>query len=68
MYELVGYMPTKYGYIGYFLQKAESEEQIHTGLRVMEAYIKGDGEPEIGGVYNTKYYEKTGKYYAFKRK
>lgn len=71
MYRLVGYTKTKYGYIGYFEQIAEYEDQAHVGIKVKQAYIskkQSENEPELGQIYNVRYYDKTKKEYAFLKK
>lgn len=64
--EVVGTRNIKYGKIAYLLQRHESEEQTHEGLMVFIAFAKAD--INVGDTVYSKYYDKTGKTYAFKKK
>lgn len=60
---VIGKQKSKYGYIAYCNQYAETDEQIHEGFKCYVCYSKF--EPEMHCAYKMTYYEKTGKYYLF---
>jgi len=63
--EVVGYQATKHGYVAFCEQATETEEQLHTGLKVHIAYCKF--QPKLHELYNLRYYDKTGKEYIFEK-
>lgn len=60
---VIGKQKSKYGYVAYCNQIAETDEQIHEGLKCYVCYCKF--EPKINEAYRMSYYEGTEKNYLF---